>query len=274
MSECMTPYSVRSKWNNNETTPVPCGRCPNCVKRKVSGWSFRLMQEDKRSSISSFITLTYGTKTVPLSHNGFMSLNKRDVQLFFKRLRKALGPDAERIKYYAVGEYGGKTSRPHYHVILFNCPLDKIQTAWQHGQVHYGQVSGASVGYTLKYLSKGGWRPRHQNDDREPTFALQSKGLGANYLTDAIIDWHHADLCSRMYVVLEGGQKVSMPRYYKDKVYSLAQRKAVGKITLAEMVKRKDLLISKDTEYFRDKAESDKAAFIRQQYQSSLNETL
>ena len=27
------------------------------------------------------------------------------------------------LKYYAVGEYGGQTKRPHYHIVIFNADL-------------------------------------------------------------------------------------------------------------------------------------------------------
>lgn len=175
-TQCMTPFTVKDK-KTKESIPVPCGKCPNCRARRVSGWSFRLMQEDKHSFDSSFITLTYDTRFVPITASGFMGLKKRDLQLFFKRLRKA-SPAEPKIKYYAVGEYGGRTMRPHYHIILFNASIHKIQEAWNLGQVHYGKVSGASVGYTLKYMNKKGKVPMHRNDDRQPEFALMSKNWG------------------------------------------------------------------------------------------------
>lgn len=170
----MTPFTVTDR-DNARTIPVPCGKCPNCVKRRVSWWSFRLMEEDKHALSSHFVTLTYDTSTVHITRKGYMSIVKRDVQLFFKRLRK-LNP--LKIKYYAVGEYGGKTFRPHYHAILFNCEISTIQKAWNQGQVHYGTVTGASVGYCLKYMSKKGRIPMHKNDDRNPEFGLMSKGWG------------------------------------------------------------------------------------------------
>lgn len=116
-----------------------------------------------------------------------MSLAKRDVQLFFKRLRKSQ-PEGTSIKYYTVGEYGGKTFRPHYHAIVFNAAINTIQDAWQMGTVHYGTVSGASIGYTLKYMAKISRIPLHSNDDRVPEFALMSKGLGEAYLKKK---WSH-----------------------------------------------------------------------------------
>lgn len=250
--------------NGCNTVPVPCGKCPNCVARRVSGWSFRLMQEDKMSKSSSFITLTYDTDNVPLTRNGYMSISKRDIQLFFKRLRKFNG---DKIRYYAVGEYGGKSLRPHYHIILFNLKrLQEVEAAWKHGSIHYGTVSGASVGYTLKYMSKKSRIPMHVNDDRIPEFALMSKGLGEGYITPEIIAWHKNKrlLDKRVHVTLNGGQKVSMPRYYKQKIYNEQEQK---RIAYFNAIKDREEEIKKEkvdtAETLRNRIEGHKAQFRR-----------
>lgn len=219
MAECLTPYYVKDRHTNDEI-PVPCGRCPVCSARRVSGWSFRLMKEGERSSSSFFITLTYDNEHVPPTKRGYKSLSKVDLQKFFKRLRKL---NDEKIKYYAVGEYGGKTMRPHYHIILFNAKLETVLKAWSLdgrylGDYHVGKVTEASIGYTMKYISKTKKIPQHKNDDRLPEFALMSKGMGANYLTQAMIKWHKADIGNRMYCNLKDGKKIAMPRYYKQKL--------------------------------------------------------
>lgn len=222
------------KQNGNEI-PVPCGRCAKCLKRRASGWSFRLMQQEKISQSAHFITLTYDTRHVHITKAGFMDLNKRDVQLFFKSLRKKSDRDLCKlypIKYYAVGEYGTRTNRPHYHIILFNAELKLIQSAWTLGQVHYGQVTGASVGYCLKYMQKPKRIPMHRNDDRTPEFGLFSKGLGANYLTPAMVKWHKDDLENRMYCNIEGNKKIAMPRYIKNKLYNETEREQAAFATL------------------------------------------
>lgn len=173
---CLTPYLVKDKQTKDET-PVPCGRCPECAARRISAWSFRLMQESKNSISAHFITLTYDTKHVPITKNGFPEVRKTDVQKFFKRLRKAqqkLG-DGPPIKYYLAAEYGGKTKRPHYHAIIFNSSVELFQPSWPLGHIHYGEVTGASIGYTLKYISKPSRVPMHKNDDRQPEFSLMSK---------------------------------------------------------------------------------------------------
>lgn len=217
------------KMDNEQLQPVPCGKCPPCRSRRASGWSFRLMQQDKISDSSHFITLTYDTNKVPIRMPGLMSLNKRDVQLFFKRLRKENDPN-KKIKYFVAGEYGSKTYRPHYHAIIFNAQISTIQPAWGLGQIHYGTVSGSSIGYTLKYMCKENKHspPFGEWDDREPEFQLMSKGLGVNYLSENINKWHKSDLENRMYCPLEDGKKIAMPRYYKDKLYDDDEREIIA----------------------------------------------
>lgn len=273
MAECQTPFTRRDKFTG-ESRAVPCGKCPNCCARRTSAWSFRLMQEEKVSTSAHFITLTYDTSHVPLTENGYMSLEKRGVQLFLKRLRKLHPATTPTIKYYAVGEYGGKTKRPHYHIIIYNADITLLQPAWPLGQIHYGTVSGASIGYTLKYMSKKRQIPAHRNDDRVPEFALMSKGLGANYLTPAMVKWHYRDLLNRMYCALLDGKKISMPRYYKQILYSDEERKAIG---FNARLKQLNDLVKHEADnpnYYRDKFESDKQAFLLQQKNAEKGETL
>ena len=210
--------------------PLPCGKCPPCKKRRTSGWSFRLVKEGERSISALFITLTYDTEYVPITKNGFMNLDLQDIQKFFKRLRKRTH---EKIKYYAVGEYGSQKKRPHYHIILFNANKEHIIDSWTInnkpiGSCHIGNVSSASIGYTLKYMCKESKIPMHQNDDRKKEFAVMSKGLGKNYMTNAMIKWHKNDLLNRMYVPIEDGKKIAMPRYFKDKIYTELEKDKIN----------------------------------------------
>lgn len=230
---------------------LPCGKCPNCMKRRTSGWSFRLIKEGERSETALFVTLTYDTNYVPLTKNGFMTLNKRDIQTFMKRLRKE---SDRKLKYYVCGEYGSKRDRPHYHMIIFNADVEKIERAWSHykaglgfvpiGSIYVGQVNEASIGYTLKYMQKPGKIPKHPNDDRLKEFSLMSKGLGQNYITNNMIRWHNNDLLNRMYVPMKDGKKIAMPRYYKDKIYTETQKLLINnhlKIVMSDEQEKEEL---------------------------------
>lgn len=232
------------------------------------------MQEEKRSSSSYFITLTYETTHVPISKAGYMELKKSDIQKFIKRLRKAHERTGTKmanrtqpsIKYYCVGEYGGRTLRPHYHAIIFNCNIELMQPAWDMGQIHYGEVTNASVGYTLKYMTKKPRIPQHRNDDRTREFSLMSKGLGENYLTPACKRWHTKDLTNRMYCNLTDGKKISMPRYYKEKIYAKEQRQAIN-YNLAKRAKDyEDHLESTTT--LHERVECDKQSFQKMYLQA------
>ncbi len=220
-SRCITPYYVKDKFTN-DYIPVPCSKCPPCRTRRTSGWSFRLVQEGKQSFSAMFVTLTYNTEHVPISEKGFMNLSKKDVQNFMKRLRKLSN---QKLKYYVCGEYGSKGMRPHYHMILFNSDKEMVEKAWSLdkksiGSIYIGDVNEASIGYTLKYISKKGKIPLHINDDRQKEFSLMSKGLGKNYLSDKMIKWHKYSIEDRMYCNIPGNKKIAMPRYYKDKIYN------------------------------------------------------
>lgn len=234
---CLFPYHVKNARftglpGSERYIPVPCGTCPDCLVRRTNGWQFRLLEQEKISRSAHFVTLTYDTTTVPISGKGYMTLSKRDYQLFMKRLRK-LHPKTTKISYYAVGEYGSQHKRPHYHAILFNVIPEHVVTAWGNGSVFIGTVSGASVSYTLKYMHKGRIIPEHRNDDRLPEFSLMSKKMGLGYLTPAMVEYHQNDI-NRNYVTLEGGQKIAMPRYFRERIYSEQQRADQGELIKAK----------------------------------------
>jgi len=218
---CYTPVYIEK----HEAT-VPCGKCPKCLSRRASAWSFRLMNEEKNSKSAHFVTLTYDTDHVPLSKNGFMTLSiptrkgkktvGSDLQNFLKKLRKNF--TYGKIKYYAVGEYGGEKRRPHYHLILFNATEEGISRSWDKGSIYLGNVQEASVGYVLLYIQKPKFQRLHGRDDRHEEFVTMSKGLGQNYLSKSVISWHLASPKERIHLNLPGGKKCTLPRYYRERI--------------------------------------------------------
>lgn len=201
---------------------VPCGNCAFCTATKRADWALRLEYEARLHLVKKFITLTYADAHLHWK-NGVSQLDKRDVQLWLKKVRRT----GARVRYYAVGEYGSKTFRPHYHVLLFgDVSDDVIRSCWDKGQVHIGQVTQASIMYCLGYIVNGkGWKMRTK---RERPFSLMSRGsgipgdpfqfgLGHNYLTPAMVDWHRSG--RKNYAILDGGKR-HLPRYYKTKIFS------------------------------------------------------
>lgn len=211
--------------------PVPCRKCPPCLAKRSNHWIFKLLQQDKIATSAYFCTFSYSNEhmskqTGRISAKGYMTLVKADFQKYMKRLRK-LHQDGTILKYYAVGEYGSTTYRPHFHAILFNSTPENIEASWPFGRVYIDEVNGNTVAYTTKYMHKGRLIPVHQNDDRVPEFQLFSKGLGNNYINDETIAYHNADI-SRNYVTGEGGVKIPMPAIYRAKIFSESNRKKQG----------------------------------------------
>lgn len=211
---CPTPNYV---WPKGRVIAVPCGKCLACLSNKRQDWSTRLMQEYKVSSSSMFVTLTYSEKYYPEQ----FGVVKRHMQLYLKRVRKK----CPKLRYYVVGEYGGKTGRAHYHGILFNAEEKVVRECWSLlnkvtnkvepiGIVHVGKCTEASVSYVTKYIVQQGGEIEGKNKP----FCLMSRGygLGLNYLTDAMVKWHRS--ASRIYMI-DNGQKKRLPRYYKEKIW-------------------------------------------------------
>lgn len=195
---------------------VPCGKCAFCLQNRRHDWMFRVYHEIKAQEHPGFfLTLTYHPKYVKRTEHG-LSLRFRDLQLLFKRLRKA----RYSLKYIAVGEYGAKTFRPHYHLLVWtNAPIHEIQRQWWCGLIHCGTVNLASAMYTLKYIIQ---RKQHIPEGLEKPRAQFSRGIGASYLgTDyrsgqAVYDYHNNPPNFFSYIE---GVKVSLPRYYREKIF-------------------------------------------------------
>lgn len=191
------------------------------MRDKQQEWCFRIDQEIKFCDIAYFVTLTYEDENLIWADDE-PCLYKRHLQLHFKRLRKQLEPRS--IKYYAVGEYGDKRNRPHFHYILFyrgKCDrfklLNMIKEDWPYGrETRVYPVQGAQ-GYVTKYILKFDRR-----DHVVPPFSMISHGIGIGYLSDSMVNYHRDNLIN--YALKPGGYKVKLPRYYQDKIFTTYQR--------------------------------------------------
>ena len=225
---CLTPIKLSPH-------VVPCGQCEGCLVQRRNDWSFRIREELKVSKNARFVTLTYAPGNEPYTRHYFYdqdqvysyidveTVNKRDPQLFLKKLREH-AREAQKtlkwpgIRYYLVSEYGSETQRPHYHLILFNCPtttLDQIEEIWTHGFTHIGEANDASIHYTTKYVINS---KSNENAGRMPPFALMSRrpGIGSGYINRAK-KWHIQN--NYTYGIGTKGQKIPLPRYYKDRIF-------------------------------------------------------
>lgn len=128
---------------------------------------------------------------------GFGFCYKRDIQLFFKRLRIKIARNEnndikkQKIRYFAASEYGPATFRPHYHIIVCcdNEELARIMprliySAWSMcspERCDVQLVSGAAPEYVAKYVTSAASLPKVLQTELTRTFHLASKrpALGA-----------------------------------------------------------------------------------------------
>ena len=282
MAQCAHPLEVPNKtkdmYDQNLMMNVPCGKCINCLKRRASDWSFRLQQEVKVSSSACFLTLTY--ENPPTTDLGYHTLKKRDFQTFLKRLRKLVpikmvdNKNVNKLKYYACGEYGTKTQRPHYHAVLFNLPHsiisspEQISDTWQNGHIHIANNNLKTINYVVGYMQKQGMVKINEQDNRKPEFSLMSKGLGNAYLTPQMIQYYRKR--KLFCITKEEGHIISMPRYYKNIIYSKEELSELYQIWLDEY--NYDFLQDWElSKIEREKVEQQKAKQYQHDKQLKLN---
>lgn len=226
---------------------VACGRCIGCRVDKSREWATRIAHEASLYEENSFLTLTYNDPSLPSDY----SVSIRELQLFMKRLRKAIEPI--KIRFFACGEYGDLNGRPHYHAIIFgygfpdkvpwrksasglvcyrSAQLDRV---WSRliddeyvpiGHAEIGTVTKQSGGYVARYVIKkigGSAAPDHYERihsvtgevcNVKPEFMCCSTRPG---IGSAFIDAWGKDAFPSGFLVHQG-QKCPVPRYYKNRV--------------------------------------------------------
>lgn len=116
---------------------------------------------------------------------------KSDLQNFLKRLRIILKRKYnidEKIRYYAVSEYGPKSFRIHFHLLFyFNSSEissvigEAIRQAWRFGRVNYSKSRGHASNYVASYINSACDLPSiYQNRFLCP-FSSHSKYFGTSY---------------------------------------------------------------------------------------------
>lgn len=231
-------------------TRIPCGQCAMCRMQRSREWANRIFLENELHDHGYFVTLTYSDWSLlehepscswmldkyNLEHHGTeiperniqrclsyasdpdtgelvrpsISLNKRDFQLFMKRLRKRF-PE-QKIRFYMCGEYGSETARPHFHVILW-CDLPEIgllpykktelgydlmtsvdlADLWPYGTNIVAPVTWESACYVARYVMKKYTGPEghvYTDNGLLPPFTLMSRrpGIAADAYSDQLFE--------------------------------------------------------------------------------------
>ena len=258
---CLNPRTVGFKddgrtieWSpkryNKEyaTFQLPCSKCIECRLEQARDSAVRCVHEAKMYENNSFITLTYSEeqlKSPKLQYEHFQTFIKdlRD-QILLKTLKKIAltreeylaRPKPEReliykpieIAFFATGEYGEITKRPHWHSIIFNWQPNDLQfkytsdlghkvftsqvltDLWGRGNAELGSVTFESAGYVARYSAKKLVHGKDQDHDFHPIHKRSTKhAIGKKFLES-----YWQDLFNSGSVSLEGGTTCSIPRYY------------------------------------------------------------
>lgn len=250
----------------SEFVEIPCGHCTSCRLNYSKQWADRCMLELTHHDPAEcwFVTLTFSPEYLnggrdPITGRwidgctqvfyepdcidqlSMSSLSKRPLQLFFKQLRinLARSPDLSdvKVRYYACGEYGGQTMRPHYHAIIYGLPLNDlipwcksqtgnmlfrsefIEEAWKHrGICTVAHISWEACAYTARYCMKKVDGADYFYDDlaldREWTVMSRRPGIGREYFDENwkdIFKYGSINLSTP-----DGGKKIYPPRYYES----------------------------------------------------------
>lgn len=232
----------------DQEVKLPCGRCIGCRLEYARQWAMRCMHEASLHDDNCFVTLTYEDAKLPYGN----TLVKKDYQDFMKRLRWSIAP--EKVRFYACGEYGDESLRPHYHAILFGYdPPDKIalprkseyplwtspelEELWGHGYVTVGSVTFESAGYVARYVTKkitGDMAEKHywRVDEKTgkahevaPEFALMSRrpGIGRDWIDKYGLEVYRHDS------VIVNGREVLPPKYYDNTLPEAKQEEIKAK---------------------------------------------
>lgn len=209
---------------------VGCGECIECRKQKAREWQIRLHEELKVWKYKYFLTLTFDSEQLEKLVNELngTETNVNDaaqlaVRRFLERWRKKY---KKSVRHWLVTELGHEgTERIHLHGIIFdNQPHTNEEFAeiWKYGWTYTGDYCNErTINYIVKYITK--------IDIDHKTYKADiycSAGLGACYLENAMILKKH-EFCgtdTKQYYTLPNGQKVALPKYYRNKLWTEEQR--------------------------------------------------
>lgn len=201
----------------NKALLVPCGRCIGCRLDYSREWAIRCMKEVEQYQDNWFLTLDYDDEHLPVGKKGVPSLRPSDVSSFMKRLRTRLQREIGHVgvRFFACGEYGDASLRPHLHIILINCPLPDLQErhpipvdgvvkwirqydtngekllyspligeCWTYGRSPLGKVTFESCAYVSRYIVKkqyGEGAEQYQECGVEAPFVRMSRNPGIGH---------------------------------------------------------------------------------------------
>lgn len=141
--------------------------------------------------------------------------NTSDCQKFLKRLRfHSKNKYNEEVRFYGVSEYGPRTYRPHWHLLLFfnsdelaSTVQRLVSESWSYGRTTCELSRGGSASYVASYVNSNVCLPSLYLQHKEiRARSLHSKGYGVNNVFPAQATIHEFD---KMYSILLNGESIA-----------------------------------------------------------------
>lgn len=169
----------------------------------AQAWALRCQLELQQHKSAVFTTLTYDDDHLPLT------LQKEVLPVWVRALRKNKG--AKSIRFFACGEYGERTQRPHYHAILYGASMadqQLIEEKWPYGHTRTEPITPRRIAYTAGYCQKKigyrhiphervsadgepyTWQPPFRDMSRRPGIGGQARQWVDSWRIYAIKDGH------------------------------------------------------------------------------------
>lgn len=231
----------------NPVLDVPCGQCIFCRLKRSTDFGVRMVMESySHSEASTFFTLTYDDELMKgRKHDWKLSVEPKALSMFHHDLCDELDidpHDRSSVRFFGVAEYGGKYSRPHYHVVIFGKNYfrdgsfaDAVKRAWPWSSLScYPELLVfENALYVAGYCVDKVTGKAHEDfyRGRTPPYMRNSKGMGLQYAKDNV-----DSLVKHGFRI--NGTRFALPRYIKDRV----PRLYISEYNRTESLSEKELL--------------------------------
>lgn len=270
---------------------IPCRNCWACQLSYSAEWATRIMYECAlHPNTNYFITLTYDDEHLPIAeevkvpekiwnkttktydvkwHYGqnlgekecnegtvyepHMEKFLHDIRQYFERKYKHTG-----IKYFYCAEYGSGeltgNHRPHYHIILMNCPLDTfenydyhldenhkqhfknklIEKYWDKGIIDIAYVEWSNAAYTARYCTKKLFNRNmesYANECKLPEYLRMSRNIGREWYEEHKDEIYYTD--SIVMKTVKGRTGANKPPKAWDRLYTEDNPELMDMVKLA-----------------------------------------
>lgn len=226
---------------------IPCRNCYACQLTYSAEWATRIVMECKNHLHNYFVTLTYDDEHLPIAqsvdiperiwnktnheydiqwhhgeNDGTYVCNTgtvyeehiikflHDIRQYLQRHKNHTG-----MKYYYCAEYG-ELGRPHYHMILMNCPLDlkqfhdthldenhkahwksiEISKYWDKGIHDIAEVEWSDAAYVARYCMKklhNKQPAEYAKECKLPEYVRMSRNIGRKWYEEHKDELYYTD---------------------------------------------------------------------------------